>query len=120
VSDHLSEINRIARKIRMSALHSTIGQSAVTKRSGAASRLLNACYAAIADYFVRRAAIARLRDFDDCALRDIGLARSQIEQAVRGLITRPGEEMARASRARATGRAGGRRRAPNVGAAAWN
>jgi uncharacterized protein YjiS (DUF1127 family) len=51
--------------------------------------MLNACLARIARYLVRRAAIASLRELDDRALRDIGLARSQIEVAVHGLMTAP-------------------------------
>ena len=43
----------------------------------------------IARYFFRRAAIARLRELDDRALRDIGLTRSQIEAAVHGFTTAP-------------------------------
>jgi uncharacterized protein YjiS (DUF1127 family) len=43
----------------------------------------------ITRYFDRRAAMASLSEFDDCALRDIGLARSQIEAAVHGLIPAP-------------------------------
>jgi uncharacterized protein YjiS (DUF1127 family) len=37
----------------------------------------------------RRQAICTLREFEDHELRDIGLARSQIEAAVRGFITIP-------------------------------
>ena len=60
------------------------------EEAGAFSRLLSACCEGIARYFVRRAAIASLRELDDRALRDIGLARSQIEAAVHGFITAPG------------------------------
>ena len=73
----------------MSAPLSIPSRPAVTKRPSAFYRRLSACYDGIAGYFIRRAAIARLREFDDAALRDIGLARSQIEPAVRGLITLP-------------------------------
>jgi uncharacterized protein YjiS (DUF1127 family) len=38
-------------------------------------------------YFVRRAAIASLREADDHALWDIGIVRLQIDAAVDGLIT---------------------------------
>jgi uncharacterized protein YjiS (DUF1127 family) len=71
----------------MSALFSTIDRPAVTRTPGAFSRLFGTCRDGIARYFVHRAAIARLREFDDAELRDVGLARSQIEQAVRGLDT---------------------------------
>jgi len=60
--------------------------STATKRPGAFSRLLNACCDGVAVYFARRAAIATLRELDDRTLRDIGLARSQIEAAVGGCI----------------------------------
>ena len=37
-------------------------------------------------YFVRREAIKALREMDDRALRDIGIERSRIESAIRGVI----------------------------------
>jgi len=66
---------------------STLVRPAVTKRPGAFSRLLSAYCEGIVGYFVRRSAIASLRELDDRALRDIGLARAQIETAVHGFIT---------------------------------
>ena len=63
----------------MSATLSTIVRPAVTKRASAFSRLFSACSDGIARYFVCRAATATFRELDDRALRDIGLARSQIE-----------------------------------------
>ena len=72
----------------MSATLATIVRPEVTQRPGAFSRLFSAGWERIARYFVRRAAIANLRELDDRALRDIGLARSQIEAAVRGFLTR--------------------------------
>jgi uncharacterized protein YjiS (DUF1127 family) len=45
----------------------------------------------IARYFIHRAAIARLRERDDRALQDIGLTRNEIEAAVRGRLTAPGQ-----------------------------
>jgi uncharacterized protein YjiS (DUF1127 family) len=39
----------------------------------------------LAAYWVRRSAIETLRELDDRALRDIGLARDQIESAVYGI-----------------------------------
>jgi uncharacterized protein YjiS (DUF1127 family) len=68
----------------MSATLSTIVRPAVTKRAGTFSPLFSAFWDGIARHFVCRAAIASLRERDDRALRDIGLARSQIEAAVRG------------------------------------
>jgi uncharacterized protein YjiS (DUF1127 family) len=73
----------------MSATLSTIVRPAGAKSPGASLRIFNACWAGIARYFVHRAAIASLRELDDSALRDIGLARSQIEAAVRGFMTAP-------------------------------
>jgi uncharacterized protein YjiS (DUF1127 family) len=73
----------------MSATLSTIGRPAVTKRASTFSRLFSACWDGIARYFVRRAAVAHLCELDDCALRDVGLARGQIEAAVRGFMTAP-------------------------------
>ena len=70
----------------MSANRSSIVRAPVTKRPGAFSRLLSAYCDGIAGYFVRRAAIASLRELDDRALRDIGLTRSQIEAAVSGFL----------------------------------
>ena len=73
----------------MSATLSTIVRPAVTKRANAFAQIFSACCDGIARYFVRRAAIATLRELDDRALRDIGIARSQIEAAVHGFITLP-------------------------------
>ena len=71
----------------MSATLATILRPEVTKRPGPLSRLFRTGWERIARYFVRRAAIARLRELDDRVLRDIGLERSQIEAAVYGVIT---------------------------------
>jgi uncharacterized protein YjiS (DUF1127 family) len=40
---------------------------------------------ALVTYWHRRAAIKTLRELDDRALRDVGLARCHIEAAVRGV-----------------------------------
>jgi uncharacterized protein YjiS (DUF1127 family) len=61
----------------MSVTHSTVVRPAALRRLGT-------CLESVARYFVYRAAIAHLGAFDDDALRDIGLARSGIEAAVRG------------------------------------
>ncbi|MCW0001023.1 DUF1127 domain-containing protein [Pararhizobium sp. YC-54] len=58
-------------------------------KSSAPSLLITAYWEKIARYFVRRAAIARLRELDDDALGDIGLGRSEIEAAAYGLTTAP-------------------------------
>jgi uncharacterized protein YjiS (DUF1127 family) len=73
----------------MSATLSTVIPSAEAKRPAALPRIFNAGWETIARYLVRRAAIASLRELDDDALRDIGLARSEIEAAVYGLMTAP-------------------------------
>ena len=71
----------------MPATLSTIVRPEVTKWPGAFSRLFSACRDGLARYFVRRAAVASLRELDERALRDIGLNRSQIEAAVYGFVT---------------------------------
>ena len=73
----------------MSATFSTIMRPAVAGRANAFSRLFSGCLYAIARYFVCRDAIATLGELDDRALADIGIARCQIEPAVRGFITNP-------------------------------
>jgi uncharacterized protein YjiS (DUF1127 family) len=54
---------------------------------GTLTQALSAGWDVLVGYFVRRAAIATLRELDDRALQDMGIARSQIEAAVRGLVT---------------------------------
>ena len=71
----------------MSATVSNIVRPAIRKAPGTLAPLSSASWDAIAGYFVRRTAIATLRELDERALRDIGLARTQIEAAVHGLIT---------------------------------
>jgi len=71
----------------MSATLATIVQPDVAKQANAFAQIFSACWDGIARYFVRRTAIATLRELDDRALRDIGIGRSQIEAAVHGLIT---------------------------------
>jgi uncharacterized protein YjiS (DUF1127 family) len=61
----------------------------VAKRANAFAQIFSACWDGIARHFVRRTAIAAIRGLDDRALRDIGIARSEIEAAVRGFITLP-------------------------------
>lgn len=69
----------------MSATLSTIVRAAGTTSPG--TSLPITAHWKIARYFVRRAAIARLRELDDDALKDIGLGRSEIEAAAYGLMT---------------------------------
>ena len=70
----------------MSASVSAVIRPAVAKRPATFLRICRACWDAGAGYFLRRTAIATLRELDDRALRDIGIARSQIEAAVQGII----------------------------------
>jgi uncharacterized protein YjiS (DUF1127 family) len=74
----------------MPATLSTLFQPAVTVRPGRyVRRLFHAWAGDIAHYFGRRAALKRLREFNDRELRDIGLSRGQVEAAVYGFISRP-------------------------------
>ena len=84
----------------MSATLSTLFQPAVTVRPGRyVWRLFHAWASDIAHYFAHRAALKHLGEFNDRELRDIGLARGQIEAAVYGFITspRPGEDLMEAA-----------------------
>ena len=75
----------------MSATLVTIVRPAAAKRPATVSRICVACWDAVAGYVLRRTAIATLRELDDRALSDIGIARSQIEAAVQGLVPLPGQ-----------------------------
>jgi uncharacterized protein YjiS (DUF1127 family) len=75
----------------MSATLVTIIRPAPAKRPAIVSRICLACWDALAGHVVRRSAIATLRELDDRALADIGIARSQIEAAVHGLVALPGQ-----------------------------
>ena len=74
----------------MSAVLATITYPVAEKRSEALLRAPRALYRTVARYFTHRTAIAELHELDESALRDIGLARSQIEAAVHGRIARTG------------------------------
>jgi uncharacterized protein YjiS (DUF1127 family) len=107
--------------VEMSATRATI-HPAAPKRSGALSRLVSASCHSIAAYFVRRAAIASLREADDHALWDMGLPRSRIEAAVDGLfsLADQSKDVMLASPA-ATAKGGGGRRPPaTTEALAWS
>lgn len=69
----------------MAMLVSMTARSVAADTPGLAFRLFGPCRAGIARYFAHRDALARLREFSDAELLDIGLTRSQIEPAVRGL-----------------------------------
>jgi uncharacterized protein YjiS (DUF1127 family) len=104
----------------MPAILSTIVLPAVTKGPGIFSRLLVAACDGIAGHLGRRTAVACLHDLDDRALRDIGLARSQIEAAVHGLITLSGQPEERTMTFAAATDPRGRQRAPTMEAAPWS
>jgi uncharacterized protein YjiS (DUF1127 family) len=73
----------------MSVTLVTIARPAAAKRPASFFRFCVAVWDAVSGYFLRRSAIATLRELDDRALRDIGIARSQIEGAVHGFISLP-------------------------------
>ena len=104
----------------MIVILSTIVLPAVTKGPGVFSRLLGAACEGIAGYLGRRTAIACLNDLDDRALRDIGLPRFQIEAAVYGLITPPGQADEGTMTLAAVMDPRGHQRAPTVEAAPWS
>jgi uncharacterized protein YjiS (DUF1127 family) len=65
---------------------STIIRLVTTAKSGGFLRLFNASCEGIAGFFFRRSTIASLSEFDDRALRDIGLERSEIEAEVHRFV----------------------------------
>ena len=68
----------------MPATLSTLLRHKVTKRHGPLLRVVKDGWAAIARSTKQPAASAWLHELDDRSLRDIGLARFQIDAAVRG------------------------------------
>ena len=104
----------------MSATLTTAVRPEATKRASGFFQLFSACFDGIARYFVCRAAIENLREFDNRALRDIGLERSHIEAAVYGRSFRPGEDVMMACSAGMGPCADGRPRASTAEAASWN
>jgi uncharacterized protein YjiS (DUF1127 family) len=67
----------------MTTISQTAGRSLRPSSSGFFSTLVNAAYA-LFDRLERRSAVKTLNELDDRALRDIGINRSQIEDAVYG------------------------------------
>ena len=67
---------------RMQAASRITGQTS----SAGWARLLGGLAQGVVTYWARREAIKVLSEMDDRALRDIGIARSQIEAAVRGAV----------------------------------
>lgn len=68
----------------MSVSFSTIVHPDLARKSATLYRRLEALYGGMVRFFARRSALADLRDCDDFMLRDIGLARGDIEAAVHG------------------------------------
>jgi uncharacterized protein YjiS (DUF1127 family) len=75
----------------MSAIFSTSLHPEETKTPATGPRIFKNLWARIARYPVRRAAVAHLREVDNDALGDIGLAPSEIEAAVYGRMTGPSQ-----------------------------
>jgi uncharacterized protein YjiS (DUF1127 family) len=69
----------------MSTMSQAATPAAISLNSGGLLRRFGAGAFALAAYLERRAAIKALRQMDDRELRDIGLTRGHIEQAVCGV-----------------------------------
>jgi uncharacterized protein YjiS (DUF1127 family) len=74
------------RRRKMTMLSQTAGRNLSPPSSGGFFRLLAHAAYALLDILERRAAIKTLSELDDRALRDIGITRSQIEDAVSGHV----------------------------------
>jgi uncharacterized protein YjiS (DUF1127 family) len=70
----------------MTTIYSTAGQPVPQSALGGFFRALGSWVNAIVTYLARRQAIQTLSELDDRALRDIGIERSRIESAVRGVV----------------------------------
>lgn len=70
----------------MTTIYSTAAQPAPRSSASGFFCLLGSWVNGIVTYFARRQAIQTLSELDDRALRDIGIARSGIESAVRGTV----------------------------------
>ncbi|HVQ71508.1 MAG TPA: DUF1127 domain-containing protein [Bradyrhizobium sp.] len=70
----------------MTTIYSTAGQPAPQSALGGFFRVLGSWVNGIVTYLARRQAIQTLSELDDRALRDIGIERSRIESAVRGVV----------------------------------
>ena len=70
----------------MTMISSAAGQPASKIPQAGLNRLLGAWATGFVTYWARREAIKVLSEMDDRALRDIGIARSQIEAAVGGAL----------------------------------
>jgi uncharacterized protein YjiS (DUF1127 family) len=76
----------------MTMMFSSAAEPAIPVSSGGFVRRIEGWAYALIGFWERRAAIKALQELDDRALRDIGLARCQIEAAVGGALN---PEMAR-------------------------
>jgi uncharacterized protein YjiS (DUF1127 family) len=70
----------------MTMISSAAGQPASQSSPAGLARLLGSWATGFVSYLARREAIKVLSKMDDRALRDIGIARSQIEAAVGGAL----------------------------------
>ena len=70
----------------MTMIFSAARQPATRSKGGGFVRLLGNWTNGIVTYFMHREAIKTLREMDDRALSDIGVERSRIETAVRGVV----------------------------------
>jgi len=70
----------------MTTIYSTAGRPAPQSVPGGFFRVLGSWVNSIVTYFAHRHAIQTLSELDDRALRDIGIERSRIESAVRGVV----------------------------------
>ncbi|MBR0719238.1 DUF1127 domain-containing protein [Bradyrhizobium liaoningense] len=70
----------------MTTILQTAGQNLSPSSSSGFLRSIVNSVQALFDHLERRAAIKTLNELDDRALRDIGIARSQIEDAVYGSV----------------------------------
>jgi uncharacterized protein YjiS (DUF1127 family) len=74
---------------KMSSISQSPAQPAIPNLLGGLVRNVGVCADAVMSYWARRAAIKALRELDDRALRDIGIARCNIETAVLGSAANP-------------------------------
>ncbi|KRR07212.1 DUF1127 domain-containing protein [Bradyrhizobium valentinum] len=70
----------------MTTISQTAARTAPQSSASGFFRLLGSWVNGIVTYFARRQAIQTLSELDDRALRDIGIERSRIESAVRGVV----------------------------------
>jgi uncharacterized protein YjiS (DUF1127 family) len=70
----------------MTTISQTSGRSLRPSSSGGFFRALASAAYALFDRLERRSAVKTLNELDDRALRDIGINRSQIEDAVYGQV----------------------------------